>query len=357
MTSNFLRATLIALLTAAATASAQTAPTTAPEFLYATGLGSEVYGYRVAPNGALTPVPGIAFGTQGGYPLALGATSDGKFLYVAESASNLIEGFAISPRGRLRSLGAIPSGTNPSSVALTPSGKFLYVGNEAYNISAYKVHTQSGAISEIPGSPFPSGYSSFQLIVDPTGRFLFAGSFDNVWAFSIDQATGALTLIDTVAAGSSETWIAMDKTAKFLYAASNASTGDFYGFGINSTTGSLTLLPGFPFYTGVSQREAASVVQNGFIYIAQNYNGGEVAGYTSDPTTGALTPVPGSPFTAGQTALAVAIDPSGRFVYTADYYAESLIGFAVNQSTGALTPLSGSESIYAPWALITVTQE
>jgi 6-phosphogluconolactonase (cycloisomerase 2 family) len=355
MTNHFLKATLIALLTTAA--AAQTAPTTAPEFLYATGFSSAVYGYRIAPNGALSPVPGTAFGTQGGRPLALGATSDGKFLYVAEYDTDLIEGFAISPRGRLRSLGAIPSGTNPASVALTPSGKFLYVGNEAYNISAYKVHTQNGAISEIPGSPFPANYSSFQLIVDPTGRFLFAGSYDTASAFSIDQATGALTLIDSVAAGSSETWIALDKTSKFLYAASNAGTGDFYGYGINSTNGSLTLLPGFPFYTGVSQREAASVVQNGFIYIAQNYNGGEVAGYTSDTTTGALTPIPGSPFTAGQTAYAVAIDPSGRFVYSADYSANSLIGFSVNQSTGALTPLTVSESIYAPWAIISVTQK
>jgi len=349
--------TLSALASLFSLAAQSQSPSAAPEFLYASGFQSEIFGFRIAPNGAIDPVPGTAFGTIGGRPLGIGATSDGKFLYVAETDSNLIEGFAISPRGRLRSLGATPSGLNPSSVALAPSGKFLYVGNEDANISAYKVHTQTGAITEIPGSPFGSAYSPFQIIVDPTGKYLFAGCVDYVQSFSINQATGELTLISTVPSGSSETWIAVDKTNRFLYAASNSNTGDLYGYDVNPWTGSLTLLSGFPFSTNISQREATSSVSNGFIYIAQNFNGGEIAVYSSDPKTGALAPVSGSPFVAGQSSLAVAVDPQGSFVYSADLYAQSLIGFVVNRTTGALTQLPVSRSIPYPWALVSVVHQ
>jgi len=339
----------------------QNAPTTAREFVYVSG-NSPIYGYYIQPNGGLAAVPGAEFGTIGARPVGLAASPDGRFLFATEIDSNLVEAFAVSPRGRLRSLGAFPTGNNPLSIAVSPSGKFLFVGNVYSsggncNISVYEIHTSTGALSEVPGSPFPSEYYPDELAVDQRGRYLLSANWGTVSSFAIDQNTGALTLIQNVPSGSSETWLALDKSNRFLYAQSNASTGEVYGYGINPWNGSLTLLPSFPFSTNVSQRWATSVTQNYFIYVAQNFNTGEVAGYVTNPNTGALASVPGSPFQAGSGTLAVAEDPEGRFVFAADYYSQDLMMYSVDAVTGALSPLPSTQSVSYPWAIVAVEQQ
>ncbi len=174
--------------------------------------------------------------------------------------------------------------------------------------------------------------------------------------FSINPNTGAPTLIGNFPSGSSETWVAVDRSGKFVYAASNADTGDLYGYSINAS--GLQLLSGFPVFTSVSQRWAATDPRSDFIYIAQNLNGGEIAGYSSDPTTGVLTAVPGSPVASGQTSLAIAVDSEGEFLYSVDYNGQSLLGYRIDSATGALSPIVGAQySTGYSWAVVVVTKQ
>jgi 6-phosphogluconolactonase (cycloisomerase 2 family) len=55
-----------------------------------------------------------------------------------------------------------------------------------------------------------------------------------------------------------------------------------------------------------------------------------------------LTPVAGSPFTTGTFPAGVAVDFSGKFLYTANESSNNVSGFTINSTTGALTPLAGS---------------
>ena len=55
--------------------------------------------------------------------------------------------------------------------------------------------------------------------------------------------------------------------------------------------------------------------------------------------TGLLTLVPGSPFAAGTTTVRLILDPTGRFVYVEDFFAETLLGFKISPDTGTLTPI------------------
>ena len=76
----------------------------------------------------------------------------------------------------------------------------------------------------------------------------------------------------------------------------------------------LTLLLGLPFAF------ANSVVANPppeFLYVA-NEDDSTVSAYTIDSATGALSPVAGSPFASGLAPHGLTVDPSGRFVYTAN---------------------------------------
>ena len=52
--------------------------------------------------------------------------------------------------------------------------------------------------------------------------------------------------------------------------------------------------------------------------------------------------MPGGEFIAGGDPVAVAVDPTGRFIYSANQGSNDVSAFAINQSTGALVPVVGS---------------
>jgi 6-phosphogluconolactonase (cycloisomerase 2 family) len=60
--------------------------------------------------------------------------------------------------------------------------------------------------------------------------------------------------------------------------------------------------------------------------------------YTISPTTGLLTPTTPATVPTGGFPQEIAIDPKGRFVYTANTDDSSVSMFTINQTTGVLTP-------------------
>ncbi len=62
--------------------------------------------------------------------------------------------------------------------------------------------------------------------------------------------------------------------------------------------------------------------------------------FTIDPSTGVLTPTSPATVPTGFFPQGIAIDPRGRFVYTANSDDSTVSMFTINQSTGVLTPTS-----------------
>jgi 6-phosphogluconolactonase (cycloisomerase 2 family)/uncharacterized protein YjdB len=94
---------------------------------------------------------------------------------------------------------------NPGKAVFDPAGKFVFVPTGTPDIFAFTVDSATGALTPVPGSPFiASGLSSVDgfvsAVVDPTGRFLYAPNYDGsqVFTFSIDPTTGALTQVSTI---------------------------------------------------------------------------------------------------------------------------------------------------------------
>jgi len=139
---------------------------------------------------------------------AIAITPNNQFAYVPNSTSGFAA-LAIDPiTGALRLLP--PSGFAPFGPAavVEPSSRFLYVltyTNPSVNsitaVSAFQIDPQSGALTQVPGSPFSAGPSSFSfgIVVDPTAHFVYAvglnGSSPVVFGFAINSATGGLTPI------------------------------------------------------------------------------------------------------------------------------------------------------------------
>jgi Lactonase, 7-bladed beta-propeller len=108
-------------------------------FIYMNNGGSpdhSVSGYAVAANGALSEIPGSPFLT-GGNGSGLGLTKD--------------------------------------NLAIAPVGNFLYVPNgNSGTITVFSINPQTGALSQVPGSPFSidAPFSTITLAVTADNRFL-----------------------------------------------------------------------------------------------------------------------------------------------------------------------------------------
>ena len=75
--------------------------------------------------------------------------------------------------------------------------------------------------------------------------------------------------------------------------------------------------------------------------------------YTINPTTGMLTPTTPATVPTGLFPQGIAIDPLGRFVYTANSDDSSVSMFTINQTTGVLTPTTpASVSTLIPGELV-----
>src|SRR5579871_42070 len=165
-------------------------------------------------------------------------------------------------------------------------------------------------------------------------------SNNNVGAESLHGASGVaggLTLVGTYTTGPS-TVAAITVLNRFVYAASFAGDS-IYAFTINSTTGALTAVSGSPFSTGAASGPFALPVDPSgrFLYSANYYTG--IGAFAIDPVSGALTTIAGSPFPAqGPASVAVA----GRVLYSANYDGGNVGAYIIDNATGALTQLSGS---------------
>jgi 6-phosphogluconolactonase len=236
---------------------------------------------------------------------------------------------------------------------------FAYVANSGSldgvnGLSAYQIDPNTGALSEIIGSPFTTGYMPYSVAIDPTGKFAYVANYDSndVSAYTINPNTGALTEISEspFTAGDGPRSVAFDRTGKFAYVANSGSADGVNGlsaYTINPNTGALSVIIGSPFTTGAIPFSVKATGK--FAYVANfntTTNVNDISAYTINQSTGALSEIIDSPFTAGVNPASVAIDPTGKFAYVAnngsDDGVNGLSAYTINQNTGALSAIIGS---------------
>ncbi len=280
-----------------------------------------------------------------------------QFVIVANQTSNNVSVFAIDAgSGALTQVPGSPfaAGSYPNSVAIDPNGKFAYVVNQTYpyyqgNVSAYAINPASGVLTPMEGSPvFDSTGEPYGVAVDPTGKFLYTpGVFsDVVSGYTISPTGGGLTQMPGYFWTSGEPeGIAIDPTGKFVYAPNTASN-DVSAYTINSSSGALTQIAGSPFPSGGATPSGVENVafdpEGSFAYVT-NVNSGEISAFAINRVSGALSAIPGSPFQDPDGGpYGVTVDPAGRFLYVTNVNHDNVSGFAIDRMSGALTPVAGS---------------
>ena len=287
-------------------------------------LNDTVDGFSInSSTGALTATAGSPY-SLGGKPPGAGGLSafvQSSYVYATDLNAGTVAGFAYDgPTGKLTPVpgSPFPVGDTPMQVAQAgPQGKFLYVSNSNDpdgGISAFTVDFNTGALTPIPGSPFPTGP---------------AGSFPGP----------SVLVVGGNANGGNHLYVALTGTATI--------NNKIAGFAIDPNTGSLTALPGSPFATGHNPQSMALVpvtLVGGqeFLYTA-NVQDGTISAFTVDGSTGGLTPVSGSPYVSGTSlgGLAVPTLPI-LFLYAADPQAKAVRAYTIDGNTGALSPVAGS---------------
>jgi len=281
------------------------------QFVLAADAGSnQISVLRIGWNGALTPVPGSPFSSNGVEPDSI--TVNNGLVYVANtgaSGSNYT-GFALAPWGQLIPLYGttvpLPEGSNPGEILLNGDNtKLVGVRVGTSLIDSFwldwggRPHAASGSPYTAQGlGPFGSEFSPTndnQLFVDNAHNGTGLGT---VSAFE-DLRDGSLVSIGASPFADFQTapcWQVISPDGRFLYALDTGS-GYISAYAI-ARSGELTLLSNTPVSAtaGVTGTDIALSPDGHTLYL----NMGKVNGVGEFTLNGgSVTQLPGSPVPAG----------------------------------------------------------
>jgi 6-phosphogluconolactonase (cycloisomerase 2 family) len=151
---------------------------------------------------------------------------------------------------------------------------------------------------------------------------------------------GALALMGCESSKSKTAASTSTKHTKYVYVA-DEDGADVWGFSFSYSTGTLTVMGGFPVATNITHPAQGCADPEGrWLYMPDGF-AGTVEGWQITEATGALTHVPGSTFASNTGGAQCVVDASGRYLYViTDSYA--LSAFLISQTDGSLTPIVGS---------------
>jgi 6-phosphogluconolactonase len=320
------------------------------DYVYAVSNSSgKISAYAVDyQSGVLTQISGSPFITNLTNPSTVVAAPNGKTIYIIGGSQQAqVQAMPVGTDGKLYGgTGAnIPGGgTYPTAAAIDSTGSYLYV--------TYTYQNGFG-----PNAPGPGGVAIFPINSDGS---LGTPSNVNVGNNPVAIAASVPTCTATPALGSnsSPNCVILGTSGStnngtnqsFVYVAdAELITGGqptILGFVENPGTGGLTPITGNNSNNGFSAGVAPSAIAidptGKYVYVtdkAQN----QVYGYgISNTTSGALTGLVSSPYATGQYPVSITIEPRGKYVYVANYNTGSVSSYSLNLSSGALGASAGS---------------
>jgi 6-phosphogluconolactonase len=144
---------------------------------------------------------------------------------------------------------AVEPGAGPRHFAFHPKGRFAYLINEKQvTLTAFTHDPERGGLTPIqtistlpPGDTMELGYSTAEVQVHPSGRFLYGSNrgHNSIAVFAIDPTTGRLTFVEAKPTqGSHPRGFGIDPTGTYLLVAHQRSNSVVV-FRIDPATGRL----------------------------------------------------------------------------------------------------------------------
>ena len=165
-----------------------------------------IYVYRFdAAKGELTANdPPFATTTAEAHPRHLTFSLDGKFCYDIDEKSMSVTAFSFDTAtgvlSQIQAISTLPGdftgkAGSTAELVMHPSGRFLYGSNRGPdNIVGYSVDAKTGKLTLVGHTP-TLGQTARSFGIDPTGQWMIVGNqnSDTIVQFKIDQTTGAMT--------------------------------------------------------------------------------------------------------------------------------------------------------------------
>ena len=289
-------------------------------------------------------------GSSGGGPTPPSAK---EALYLSSSSGQVLTLVFDTGSGTLGSAATIVGPATGVQIRVYPGGTFLYISDfNTGSVYAYSINQSTGALTPVSGSPFThpslSGHGG-PIAINPAGTYLFfSNASGTIVSFTIDAQSGllrpnvALPVNDNNQPG----YLLVDSTGNFLIASNHAdSSGRNYSvFSINSSTGVLIEVVGSPFTFGQNTQPEQILLNSGnsVLYAALS-NSQQVNAINFNANTGRLTAIQGAPYPAGAMPVSVAFSASGAFLYAGNTGAGTVSQYSVNTSTGGLLAVKISQ--------------
>jgi 6-phosphogluconolactonase len=226
--------------------------------------GGSVAVLPIGADGGLRPASAVAQHTGSSvdpkrqtkpYAHSINLDPANRFAYAADLGLDKVFIYRFSPDpGSLMAadppFATVEPGSGPRHFAIHPDRPFAYVINEmAMTITVFNRNAESGAlttvhtVSTLPnGQSVQSGFSTADLQVHPSGKFLYGSNrgHDTIVSFAIDRQTGRLTYIEHQSTqGRTPRAFGIDPTGRYLLAA-NQRSDSVVVFRIDTESGRLT---------------------------------------------------------------------------------------------------------------------
>jgi 6-phosphogluconolactonase (cycloisomerase 2 family) len=335
-------------------------------FLYALqsmNSAGNIFAFTINSDGSLTavknspfPAPQPSFGDSG-----FKVDPTGRFLY--ELAPNGVSEYAInSQTGALTSVGSLmAAGSNPVALTISPNGNELLVSDSLLpndQVWAFNLDSLTGALSQVSGSPLTLGSTQTLLgtSFDPSGKYAFAAESWFIETLSVNASTGALTSISkTLAKENAAPLIlgganALSYIPQFAYT-TNTGSASVSAFSVNASTGSLTQLnSNTPYAVGSSALSLAVVPGVEVVVTDAAAENIDYFPQNSDGTLGKEQSVPSQaiPIWPQAEPAGSVVDPSGRFVYVVDAFANGMEAYSTVPFAPLLPPVFNFVAMGSP---------
>ncbi|MGA7157578.1 MAG: beta-propeller fold lactonase family protein [Acidobacteriaceae bacterium] len=303
-------------------------------------------------SGVLIQISGSPFVSGLTNPSTVIAAPNGKTIYVIGGSQNAqVSVMSVGSDGKLyaQTTPGLPgTATYPTAAAIDTTGSYLYV-----------TYTYEGGYS--PASPGPGGVAIYKIASDgslgtptnvnvgnqPVAVGVSAPTCTSTPALS--SSVSGLTSPNCVIVGSASGTADNGYTNTFVYvvdAETASATPTILGYVQNPSNGGLVQITGTNanggWNAGVLPAAIAIDPTGKYVYVTDSAQN-EVYGYQiTNATSGALTGLVSSPFATGQYPKGITIDPRGKYVYVANYNSQTVSSYSLNLSNGSLGASAGS---------------
>ena len=321
---------------------------------YVSGTNNDFDGVRVDSNGNVSATLGSPYSQPS--TVENFAINNHLLLVASQGSSTASEtSFRADQDGNLAALTttALAADVNTFGFALDASGNFAYVGGNS-GIYGYAVNHDTGALTPLPGSPFPasSPHGWANIVVAPNGSRLCAvfpalKSLASVVCF-VRHSDGTL---DTTTQGQNKpaqntgTGVSLAITQDSAYLIwTDLGAGTVNASPIANNTGQSS-------GTTHSGGQPGEVANSGPWVAVANSQPNNIAIFTVN-SSGQITSA-GSPVSIASQPGEVAFSADGAHLFVSTE--SGLLSFSFNKSTGALQPLNGGNP--TPGGRLAVTAE